>query len=368
MKNNRIRSVVAAALSGCTLISAGCAAPGLDSVPLPAPSLGDQSFTVTAKFANALNLPAKAKVRLGGADIGEVESMRAEDYTAVVALRVRQGVRLPVGSTAELRTATPLGDVFVAIKPPPGPAPGTPLLKDGDTLGLESTAAAATVEDVLSSVAVLVNGGAVRNLAKVVNGFGTAAGGNGAVLRDLVNQSNQALATLDRRSDQIKGALADLSKLAATLNARQQSLDDLLDAAAPAVGAVDAAQLASTIEDIGRISGQLAKLPSVQGTDTRGIIADLNTLSRAFNDVVQSPDTRMASINRWLPILIKQTSGTAISADINVAKLALGNMPDIGYLGDTEFHGPKRADWDYLVGSFKYSLLRLQERVVGQKP
>ena len=243
------------------LLTAGCAAPGLDSVPLPAPSLGDRSFAITATFANALNLPAKAKVRIGGADVGEVESMKAVDYTALVTLRVREGVRIPVGSTAELRTATPLGDVFVAIKPPPNTGAG--VLKDGDTLGLDSTAAAATVEDVLSSAAILVNGGAVRNLTKVVNGFGKAAGGNGAVLRDLVDQSNQATATLDGRSEQIRGALDDLSKLAATLNARKQSLDDLLEAAPPALDAVDTTQLVSTIDQIGRISGQLAKLPSV---------------------------------------------------------------------------------------------------------
>ncbi|CQA12524.1 Putative Mce family protein [Mycobacteroides abscessus] len=51
-----------------------------------------------------------------------------------------------------------------------------------------------------------------------------------------------------------------------------------------------------------------------------------------------------------------------------MAKLALGNWPDAGYKGDPTFHGPKQADWGYLVGSFKYSLYRLQERVVGQGP
>lgn len=366
MRINALRLASATVLSTVVVCSSGCSAPGLDKLPLPAPSLGAESFTITASFENALNLPAKAKVRLGGADIGEVESMRAQDYIAVVTLRVRQGVRIPLGSTAELRTATPLGDVFVAIKVPPTPGPD--VLEDGDTLELDYTAAASTVEDVLSSAAVLVNGGVVRNLAKVVNGFGRAASGNGTVLRDIVDQSNLALGTLGDRSQQIQGALDDLSALAATLNSRQHTLDELLEAAAPAVGAVDSAQLVATVDEIGRISDQLAKLPSIQGTDTRGVIADLNTVSRAFNDIVLSPDARMVSVNRFLPILIKQTSGTAISADITVAKLALGNMPDIGYLGDTAFHGPKRADWHYLVGSFKYSLFRLQERVVGQGP
>lgn len=83
--------------------------------------MGSQSYKLTARFANALNLPAKAKVRLGGADVGEVESMDAVDYVAVVQLRIREGVRLPVGTTAQLRTATPLGDVFVAVTPPATP-------------------------------------------------------------------------------------------------------------------------------------------------------------------------------------------------------------------------------------------------------
>ena len=108
----------------------------------------------------------KAKVKLAGADVGQVESMVARNYTAVTTLRIRDGILLPRGSTAELRTATPLGDVFVALKPPaddPDDPQDTPVLRDGDTIGLESTAAASTVESVLGSAAVLVNGGTVRD-------------------------------------------------------------------------------------------------------------------------------------------------------------------------------------------------------------
>ena len=79
---------------------------------------------LTAVFSNALNLPASAKVKLAGADVGELESMVARNYTAVTTLRIMDGVRLPKGSTAELRSATPLGDVFVALKPPGPTASG----------------------------------------------------------------------------------------------------------------------------------------------------------------------------------------------------------------------------------------------------
>jgi len=72
--------------------------------------------------------------------------MEARNYTAVTTLRIRDGVQLPQGRTAELRSATPLGDVCVLIRPPDRTGAGAPLLGDGDTIPIESTTAAATVE------------------------------------------------------------------------------------------------------------------------------------------------------------------------------------------------------------------------------
>lgn len=348
MRGSKISKLRAAALAavGALAVSA-CTPPGLDSLPLPAPNMGSQSYKLTARFANALNLPAKAKVRLGGADVGEVESMDAVDYVAVVQLRIREGVRLPVGTTAQLRTATPLGDVFVAVTPPA--TPSGQLLKDGGTLDLDNTSSAATVEGVLASAAVLVNGGVIRNLTHVVNGLGKSSGGNGSngiVFGDIVKQSDQLMGTLNGRSAQIQNSLDKTSQLASTLSAREKTINDLLESGAPALKAID----------------------PHQGTDSRSMITDFNTVARAFNDVTVSPDTSLVALNRLLPILIKANAGSALAVDVNMAKLALGNWPDAGYKGDPTFHGPKQADWGYLVGSFKYSLYRLQERVVGQGP
>lgn len=367
LKVSKLR-VAALAAVGALAVSA-CTPPGLDSLPLPAPNMGSQSYQLTARFANALNLPAKAKVRLGGADVGEVESMDAVDYVAVVQLRIREGVRLPVGTTAQLRTATPLGDVFVAITPP---TKGTgQLLKDGGTLDLDNTSSAATVEGVLASAAVLVNGGVIRNLTHVVNGLGKSSGGNGSngiVFGEIVKQSDQLMGTLNGRSSQIQNSLDKTSQLASTLSAREKTINDLLEASAPALKAIDPDQVGDLAETAGHISDQLAKFPSIQGTDTRSMIADFNSLARGFNDITVSPDTSLVALNRLIPMLVKANAGSGLAVDGNMAKLALGNWPDAGYKGDPTFHGPKQADWGYLVGSFKYSLYRLQERVVGQGP
>ena len=117
-----------------------------------------------------------------------------------------------------MRSATPLGDVFVALKPPRDADPNAPLLKDGDTIGLDSTTAAATVESVLSSAAILVNGGAVRNFTNIINGLGKATGDQGQAFGDLIGKTNGTLGhpqcalrpDLDRADRDVATRRADL--------------------------------------------------------------------------------------------------------------------------------------------------------------
>lgn len=343
---------------------------GLESLPLPAPALNTTSYALNVVFANALNLPARAHVKLAGADIGELESISAKGYTAHTTLRIRAGIRIPVGTTAELRSATPLGDVFVSLKPPASAADDAPLLGDGATIGLESTTSASTVEAVLSSAAVLVNGGAVRNMTKLTNSLGKAAGGNGAAFADILRKSNQLLTAMNSRSGQFEAALSESNQLAKILTASQDQITDILAAGAPATEALadNTGQAAEMIGQLSGITRQLSRFPSIQGTDTRSILADVNTISDKFNQVATHPDPLLWGINRLLPPFIKTAQGTAIPGQIDVMKIALGSIPDIGYPGDPGFHGPKRADWDAMIGSFRYSLLRLQERVVGAGP
>jgi virulence factor Mce-like protein len=354
------------------LAVSGCASEGLASLPLPAPGVGSGGYLLTAVFSNALNLPANAKVRLAGADVGELEAMEARNYTAVTTLRIMDGVRVPQGSTAELRSATPLGDVFVALRPPYPPDPAAPLLSDGDTIALESTMAAATVESVLSSAAVLVNGGAVRNFTNLINGLGKATGDQGQAFGQLIRKTNHTLGTLNARSDQLSTALSETSRLVEQVEAKNAALGELLTEAGPATEtlAEHTTQMSDLVVQIGDTAQQLQKFPSVAGTDTSGrsVIADANEVARAWNDVALAPDATLHALNRLMPPFVKSMSSNAISVRVSIDRLILGSIPDIGFTGDPGLHGPKRYNWHQMVGSIKYTLWRLQERVVGKGP
>ncbi|BBY63089.1 MlaD family protein [Mycolicibacterium helvum] len=349
-----------------------CSSNGLSSLPLPAPTVGSGGYRLTVVFSNALNLPANAKVKLAGADVGQMETMVARNYTAVTTIRIMDGVRLPQGSTVELRSATPLGDVFIALKPPAAASATTPLLKDGDTIGLDSTTAAATVESVLSAAAVMVNGGAVRNLTNVINGMGKATGDQGQAFGDIIAKTNGTLSKLVSRSDQISVALTETSRLATALDAKNQALAEVMAAAGPATDtlAANADTVADVVQQVGDTSKQLEKFPSIAGTDTSGrsVIADANTIARSWNDLVLAPDANLAALNRLMPPFIKATASNAISVRASIDRLVLGSIPDAGFGGDVGFHGPKRYDWAQMAGTFKYTLWRLQQRVVGQGP
>lgn len=353
-------------------LATGCATEGLASLPLPAPGGTGDGYTITAVFSNALNLPANAKVKLAGADIGEMESMEAHNYTAVTRLRIMNGVQLPQGSTAELRSATPLGDVFVSIRPPADTASSTSLLRDGDTMSIESTQAAATVESLLSSAAILVNGGAVRNFTNIINGLGKATGDQGEAFGTLIAKTNRTLGTLNARSEQLSEAVSETSRLVGSIAAKNDAVGELMAAAGPATEtlAEHTTQIADLVVQIGDTTDQLRKFPSIAGTDTSGrsVIADMNTVAGAWNDVALHPDATLYALNKLMPPFVKSTASNAISTRASIDRLVLGSIPDIGFAGDPGLHGPKRYDWHKLVGSLQYTLLRLQERVVGRGP
>ncbi|BBZ00586.1 putative Mce family protein [Mycolicibacterium chitae] len=348
-------------------VVAGCSA-GVEQLPLPAPGLSGPTYELSAEFANALNLPDRAKVRVGGADVGEVVDMTAEEYTAVVQMRILDGVRLPAGTTAELRSATPLGDVFVALTPPAElPAADTAMLGDGAVIPLAATAAAATVEQVLATTSLIVNGGVIRNLTRVLNGVGSALGSDGQGLSSLIQESRGLVSTMADRSDEIRDMLERTAALADDLNSRRGTINDLLDSSAPALLTLadNTAAIVELVNQLGAVTDQLQKFPAIQGTDTRSWIRDLNTLSSAFNETATDPRVTMANIMRFLPAALKLFGSNAAAADVDLQQIAIGHIPDMNHAADPGFTGPKWENWDNMVGSIRFVITQLGDRVWG---
>ena len=322
---------------------------------------------MTAVFTDALNLPDKAKVKLNGADIGQVESITATDFTAQVRMRIQSDVPLGEHSTAELRAATPLGDVFVAIRPDPSGRPDTRQLRDGDTIPLQSTTTAATVEEALDSVALVTNGGTIRHLVSLVNGAGSALEGRGVEVADLLKQSKVVITRLAARSAQIETAVQSMSNLATVLSQRQDTLNEAIAAGGPALAVIadNTAQLADLTDSVGRITDQINRFPSKQAGDTRSLAADVNHLAGQLNDIVIDPNLSLTQLNRLIGILMKVTNGTSAHLNVDATRIAIGSLPDLNYPGDPSFHIPDGTDYHAGIASLRYEWNLLLGRIFG---
>lgn len=362
-----MRRYVGAACVVLAGLSTGACSVGLEQLPLPAPGMDGESYTLTASFDNALNLPTKAKVKLDGVDVGEVESMSVQGYQALVTMRIAEGVVVPEGSGAELRSATPLGDVFVALQAPEGDAAAAPPLRDGDAIPITDTSAAATIEELLSTASVLVNGGVVRNLTKIVNGLGEAVDGRGANIESLLDESARLVTQLGERSAEIEHSLTQTDMLISTLAERKSTIREAVAAAGPALDvlAADTSEILDLVTQVDRISAQLVKFPSVNGTDTRSMVADINRIAAELNNAATAPGASLESVNSLLAPIMKVTNSTSAHADADWEQLILGAIPSPGHAGDPGSKLPDGSDVENMVGALTNSLLRLQGRLTG---
>ncbi|HEY9312245.1 MCE family protein [Williamsia sp.] len=361
----RIRIALGGLVLAVAMVGTGCSV-DLESVPLPARSVGGDTYTVYATFENALNLPNQAKVKLAGADIGEVERMRVQDYTAVVTLKISDKATLPVGTRAELRSATPLGDIFVAVQPPEdAPAEG-PVLQNGDSIEIEQTSAAATIEEVLTTSSLLVNGGVIRNLTKVINGLGTAVGDKGDQLGALIEQSTSLIGKLSQRSTEISNTLDQTNRLVLTLSAGQSTITDAIAAAGPALSVLNAntGQILGLVKQLADVTTQLAKFPSIAGTNDRGMIADLNTLASELNAAATNPEASLDKVNALLAPVIKITNGTAAHPFADLEDLSIGAIADPGHTADPGSRIPTlETDGANAIGTLTHTLERLRSHL-----
>jgi phospholipid/cholesterol/gamma-HCH transport system substrate-binding protein len=81
--------------------------------------MGDDTYTINAKFSDVTGVTTGSDVRVGGVTIGTVTSVHLDTatYQADIALTIRKDVSLPSDSTAAIVGESLLGGKFVALSP-----------------------------------------------------------------------------------------------------------------------------------------------------------------------------------------------------------------------------------------------------------
>lgn len=359
LRRGGVLAVLLAALMGLT----GCGLlPSLtvEQIPLPAPGGIGDSITLNAKFDNALNLPTRAKVKLNGTDVGQVTDLVAKDYTALVTMEVSKKTKLPVGTGAELRQATPLGDVFVALLPPIEARDG--LMVDGDTL-TGPTSAAATVEDLLISMSGVVDSGSLNSLTVILTELSSAVATNPTDLNGAIRGLTTGIRKLNQSSAAVDRSLATTRVLTGQLAGGRAQIMASINKLGPALESLNG-QIATILTTLDKTQQVTAATNDFLDTDQDNLVEMLGHLSTVLAGLRQAagPLGSLAdNLHTLTPKWVKSTPGSAAAVSSKVYWLS----PGVGF--DSASRLPEIEDVDEGSAALQQTLTRLLARITGTK-
>ena len=279
----RTTSVVAGLLSGALLT--GCGFEGAASIPLPGgQGTGDDAYKVTLEFADVLDLVPQSAVKVDDVTVGSVESIDLDGYTARVVATINPDVELPSNVSASLRQTSLLGEKFVSFdRPPEDEATGR--LRGGETIGLDRTTRSAEIEEVLSALSLLLNGGSLEQLQVINTELVNVLEGRETDVKDFLQQLNVFVGGLDDQKDQIIRALDSLDRLTTRLVAERQTIATALDDIPPGVQVLSEqrAQITEVLTSLDELSDVAVSV--IQGTqqNTRASLEALRPILNQLN-------------------------------------------------------------------------------------
>jgi phospholipid/cholesterol/gamma-HCH transport system substrate-binding protein len=222
------------------LVMSGCSSfDGVYDLPLPGNKVSeDESFEVSADFADALNVVPRSAVMVGDVPVGQVEEVSRVGWHARVTMRVRKDVVLPDNAEAQIKQTSLLGEKFVELAAPEsdtGETTGTGRLGAGDVIAMDRTGRNPEVEEVLGALSFLLSGGGIGQLQTITQELNEMMEGRTGKIKDVLGRLNTLVGTLDSQRGDIVQAMESINGLSKTLVAEKNTIADALDAAGPAI-------------------------------------------------------------------------------------------------------------------------------------
>ncbi|MBC6466033.1 MCE family protein [Actinomadura alba] len=192
-----VLTLVLALLCGCSIRTAGAPRGRL---------------TLTATFDDVQNLVTGHSVQLADVKVGTVTGVRLEGHRAKVTMSVKDGVRIPQGTSAEIAVTSLLGENFVRLTlPPGGDLSKGPFLADGAKI--TKTRVQPSFEQVVGQAGPIISALANNDLATVVDAGATAFGGKGDRLNAMVGTSSRLLALFAGQRQELGVAVDRFARL-----------------------------------------------------------------------------------------------------------------------------------------------------------
>ncbi|MDO0915434.1 MCE family protein [Streptomyces sp. DT2A-34] len=334
-----------------SLLLTGCEFNGWYDVQLPGGAASDgNAYHVTVEFRDVLDLVPQSAVKVNNVTVGAVEKVELKGWHARVRLRVADSVKLPANAIAELRQTSMLGEKYVALSKPPATTP-VGRLGDGDVIPLSRSGRNPEIEEVLSALSALLNGGGVAQLKTITVELNKALEGRENRVKSLLKELDTFLGGLDKQKQDIVRALKAVDRLAKRLGKEKETIADAVEEMPPALKVLadqrrDLTRMLTALSKLGRTG---TKVVNASHDDT---VANLKRLRPILQQLNKAGDDLPNSLELLTTYPFPRNAVDAIkgdyvnlhiTADLDLAGI-YGNLtdePDGGRGGDGGTQGPE---------------------------
>ncbi|MFF4359152.1 MCE family protein [Streptomyces sp. NPDC001604] len=340
MSTRRRAGTLAWAAVGSLLLS-GCEFNGWYDVPLPGGAADDgHAYHVTVDFRDVLDLVPQSAVKVDDVTVGAVEKVELDGWHARVRLRVADSVKLPANAVAELRQTSLLGEKYVALAPPTGTAP-VGRLRDGDRIPLSRSGRNPEVEEVLSALSALLNGGGVAQLKTITVELNKALDGRENRVRSLLKELDTFVGGLDKQKADIIRAIKAVDRLAGRLGKEKKTIAEAVDTMPPAlkVLADQRRNLTKMLTALSKLGKAGTKVVNASHDDT---VANLRELRPILQQLDKSGDDLPNSLELLTTYPFPRNAMDAVKGDyVNLHITADLNLADLygNVAGGNSGHG-----------------------------
>ena len=296
---------LATSLAGCT---------GVTDLPLPGgAATGGDAYHVTVDFADVLDLVPRSAVKVDDVTVGAVDHVALNGWHARVTLRLARSVQLPDNAVAELRQTSLLGEKFVSLSPPPGGG-ARGRLGEGDSIPLARSGRNPEVEEVLSALSLVLNGGGVAQLKTINVELTRAMSGHEDDIHDAISQLDTFVGGLDQHKADVVRAIDGLDRLSARLEAQKGQVAAAVDDLGPGlkVLADQRRQLTSmlaALSDLGRVG---TRVVNASRADT---VANLRALDPILSKLSEAGTNLPGALEMLVTYPFPQAATVAVQGD-----------------------------------------------------
>ncbi|MFF2555033.1 MlaD family protein [Nocardia sp. NPDC058058] len=220
MRNMRhtLAVVIATALAGCSANPA--------DLPMP-DDLIRYGYPLTVEFANALNLPAGAKVSFDGAGVGTVRGIELRAGVVAVEVEIDDGIAIPADSTATITQDTVLGDAYIKIDRP-GADANNAALTPNTRINRDHTVSPAPLEDTLAVLANFLGTGSVQRIEQTIGKMNAALPPTADGVRKVAGTLAADVRALAADTNDLDRMLASADGIAQAVNRHAPDLENIL--------------------------------------------------------------------------------------------------------------------------------------------